>query len=225
MAGVVHVGVPLVVEFKDPAAGFDGGGVFGPPVSAETDLPVHEPLRARGQSRVIAGQTRFVQGDDDDGGVPNRGGARLEADAVGGLVLQLLQFLRATPDEGMIVRITEGLEGDAGIKNAGKNRGQAIAALEALDHPLLGLFQGELAERMDFQGGEMFGKFVELVQPDEEIAPGKPVGIAGQHQIALVQARREKLVQRDAVGQGVGGLEMVDDGQGTSMERLHELMS
>ena len=64
----------------------------------------------------------------------------------------------------MIVGIAEGLEGDAGIEDAGKNRGQPVAALEALDHPLLGLSQGELAEGMDFQGGEVFGEFVELVQ-------------------------------------------------------------
>ena len=172
---VVHVRVPLVVELKHPAARFDGRGVFVLPVSAETDFPVHQPFGATGQRRMIAGQARFVQGDGDDGGVPHRRGARLDAHAVGGLVLQLLQFLLATPDQRMIVRIAQRLEGDVGIEDARKNRRQAVAALKALDHPLLGLFQGELAERMDFQRGEVLGEFMELVQPDEEIAPRKPL--------------------------------------------------
>ena len=70
--GIVHVRVPFIVEFKHPPAGFDFGAVFVVPVAAEPDFPAHQPFNGVLERRMIAGQARFVQANNDDGRVPYR---------------------------------------------------------------------------------------------------------------------------------------------------------
>ena len=126
----------------------------------------------------------------------------------------------------MIVRVAQRLEGDHRVEHARKNRRQAVAAFEARHHPFLRLFQGAFAEGMDIAAGKMLGKFVHAIQPDEKIAPGKTLRIARQHQVALMKTVGIKFVQRARCGRNWRvGLKWLMMESGTSMERLHELIS
>ncbi|OQC23056.1 MAG: hypothetical protein BWX68_02951 [Verrucomicrobia bacterium ADurb.Bin063] len=87
---VIHVRVPLVVELEHPPAGLDLGRVLVNPVPAEADFPGHQPLGGAFQRRVIRGHTGFTQTDADNGSIPDRRQARLDADALLGFVLEFL---------------------------------------------------------------------------------------------------------------------------------------
>ena len=121
--------------------------------------------------------------------------AGLDADVVLGFVRQLIQFLLAPADQRMVVRVAQSLEGDHGVEEPGKIAAKPSLPSKRADHPFLRLFEGAFAEGMDVAPGKMFGEFMHAVQPDEKIAPGEALRIAGQHQIALVKAVRIKLLQ------------------------------
>jgi hypothetical protein len=121
-----------------------------------------------------------------------------------GFVRQLFQFHLATPDQRMIVRVAQGFEGNNGVEDAGENRGQAVAALKALDHPFLGLFQWRVCGRDGDCGGQNAPRtYAAWSSQRKEIAPGKKLRIARQHQVALVKAEGIKFVQ-GALGSGCG---------------------
>ena len=104
--GVVHVRVPFVVEFKDPAARLDLARD-----SCECQSPRKRISRSISHSAalfqrgMIFRNAGFVQADGDDGRVPDRREARLDAHVVVGFVLELLQFVRGADDLRMVVGI------------------------------------------------------------------------------------------------------------------------
>ena len=69
--GVVHVRIPFILIFENPAARLDIGRVLVLPIAAETDFLVHQPLHAACSSAGwSAGHAGFVQADRDDGACP-----------------------------------------------------------------------------------------------------------------------------------------------------------
>ena len=106
--------------------------------------------------------------------VPHRRETGLDAHAVLGFVLELLQFAFGAQDLRMIVRIAQGFQRDERIEHRRENRGQAVRAFESFQHPLLGLLQGAFAEGMNAVFREPFGELVQPIQPEEKIAPGEP---------------------------------------------------
>ncbi len=71
---------------------------------------------------------------------------------------------------------------------------------------------------------EPLRELVHPVQPEEEVAPGKPFRVGRQRQVALVDAFGVKLVQVDR-STGRVGLKWLMMASGTSMERLQVLIS
>ena len=111
----------------------------------------------------------------------------------------------------MVVGIAQGDERDERIEHRREDRGQAVAALEALEHPGLGPFEGPFTEGMQALPAHPLGEFVEPVQPQEDV-PQREVEVA----------RAEGLIQFPlAVGVELVEVdlhlpcrpEMVDDGQ------------
>ena len=153
----------------------------------------------------------FVQANGDDGRVPDRREARFDAHVVVGLVFELFQFVRGADDLRMVVGIPERLERDERVEHRREDRRQAVRAFEAFEHPLLGLFERALAERMDFMLGKPLGEFVQAVEPEEKVAPRKRVRVGREREVAFMDAFGIKLVQIHV--HRAGGFEMVDDGQ------------
>ena len=112
----------------------------------------------------------------------------------------------------MIVRIAERFQRDERIEHCGKNCGETVRPFEAFEHPLLGLLERAFAERMNVVLREPLGELVQLVEPDEKVPPGEPLGVRWQREIAFVVAFRIKFVERD-VFRPARRLEMVDDGK------------
>jgi len=186
--GVVDVRIPLVFKFKHPPARFDFGGILVLPIAAKTDFFRHDPFGRPLQRGMIARETRFVEANVDDGGVPDGGETGFDPDAVFILVLEFFQLVFGAEDERMVFRITEGLESNQRIEHRRKDSAEAIRAFEAFNHPLFGFAQRALAERMNAVFREPFGKFMQTVESQEEVAPGQSLGIGRKSEIALVDA-------------------------------------
>ena len=120
---------------------------------------------------------------------------RLDPHPVGGFVFEALEFSGGPDDFRMIFRVAEHFEGDEAVEHGRENRGQAVAALQAINHPLLGLAEGAFAEGMHVVFGEQFGKLVQLIQPQEEIAPRKPLGVKLQGEVAFMKPLRVEFIR------------------------------
>ncbi len=181
------------------------------PVTAETDLLFHEPFGGAFERRMIFPKPGFVQANSDDGGVPNRREARFDAHVVVSLVFEFLEFAFGADDFRMIVGIAERLECDERVEHRRENRGQSVRTFEAFEHPAFGVFERAFAKGVDVVLGEPFGEFVEAIQPEEKVAPGKIVRVGREGEVAFVVAFGIKFVQIHV--HRARGLEMVDDGQ------------
>ena len=123
---------------------------------------------------MIRGHAGFVQADRDDGRVPDRREARLDADAVVGFVFELLQLAFRAQHLRMIVRITQRLERDQRIEHRREKwrPGRREPSKRSSIH-CSAFLQRAFAERMDAVLGEPLGELVQPVQPEEKIAPRK----------------------------------------------------
>ncbi len=153
----------------------------------------------------------FVQANRDDGRVPDRREARLDAHVILRFVFELLQFVCGADHLRMVIGITQRLQRNERIEHRRKNRGESVAAFKAFQHPLLGLFERGPAERMDFMFGKPFRQLVQPIQPQEKIAERNLFRVGREREVAFVNAFGIKLVQIHV--HRAGRLEMVDDGQ------------
>src|SRR5438105_15909566 len=60
---------------------------------------------------------------------------------------------------------------------------------------------------------EPFGEFVETVEPEKKITPGKALRVRGGRQVALVNPFGIKLVEINIVAKRPGWLVMIEDSQ------------
>src|SRR5438874_2476935 len=75
-------------------------------------------------------------------------------------------------DLRVVVPVAESPKRDERVEHRRENGRQSIRTFEPLEHPLLGLFERAFAERMDAVLSKPLGKFVDAVEPEEEVAPG-----------------------------------------------------
>ena len=97
------------------------------------------------------------------------------------------------------------------------------AALEPFEHPLFGVFQRASAEGMDFMFGKPFGEFVQAVEPQEKIAPGKGLWIGRELQVAFETPSGYNSSRSTSTGRV--GLKWLMMARGTSMARDQLLIS
>ena len=88
--GVIHVGIPFVLEFKHPPTRLDFCRVLVNPVTAKANFLRHKPFRGFFQSGMGFGNSRFMQTNLNNRGIPHGRKAGLYSHAVLGLMLQLL---------------------------------------------------------------------------------------------------------------------------------------
>jgi hypothetical protein len=77
---VIDVGVIVVGELERPPTGSQIGSPYAP-VASHRDLLVEQPASGFAQRRVVRGHTGVGERHNRQGGVPNRGLARLDAPA------------------------------------------------------------------------------------------------------------------------------------------------
>ena len=78
---------------------------------------------------------------------------------------------------------------------------------------MLGFLERAFAKRMNLILSEPFGEFMETVEPQKKITPGKPLRVRGGRQIALVNPFGIKLVEINIVAKRPSWLVMIDDSQ------------
>ncbi len=140
------------------------------------------------------------------------------------LVFELFQLMRGADDLRMIVGIAQRLQRDERIEHRRENRRQAVAALEAFEHPLLAFLQRRFAERMDAVLRKPFRQLVQPVQPQEKIAQRNLFRVGREREVAFVDAVGIKLVQVH-LSTGRVGLKWLMMASGTSIPRDQLLMS
>ncbi len=160
---------------------------------------------------MIRRHAGFAQTNRHDGGVPDGREARLDAQVAGLVVLEPLEFPQCAHDLRMIAGVAERLERDQRIQHRREDRRQTVRMLEALQHPRFALLQRAFAEGMDAGRRPQLGKLVQFVELQEEVAPGEPLRITRQGQVALVETVRVQFSQIEA--DRPGGFEVVDDRQ------------
>ena len=96
---------------------------------------------------MLGREAAFRQGDDINGGVPNRRKTGLNPKIFRIVDEQSFEISFRFCQGGMAVRITQCMQGDERIEHRRVNSGQAIAAVaDALDHPALGFLEREPAK-------------------------------------------------------------------------------
>ncbi len=164
---VVHVGIELIVELEVPPARL-AFRILDLPVSGLTHLFLQYPVGAFHQPRIASRNPRLAQGKERVCRIPDRRHAGLHAESVTLFDPQLLELVHRADELRIVHRIPQAAERDDSVHHRGIDRSQAVAHLEAIQHPLLGPPQSKRTQRTDVHALEPMGQ---AVKKQKEIAP------------------------------------------------------
>ena len=165
--GVIHIGIELVIELEVPAARL-ALRILDLPVAGLAHLLLQNPVGAFHHPRIVRRNSRFAQGKQRIRRIPHRRHAGLHAESVFLFDAQLFELVERADHLRIVHRIPQAAQRDDRIHHRGINRSQAVAHLEALQHPLLRLLQRHRAQRTDVHALEPVRNAIEH---QEEIPP------------------------------------------------------
>jgi hypothetical protein len=138
------------------------------PVARIAHLLLQDPVGALHHSRIVGGNSSFTQGEEGVGCIPHRRHARLHAERIAFFDAELFKFIESADHLGIVEGISLAAQSDDGVHDRGINCAEAVAHLEAFEHPFLGLFQRDGTQRPDVYA---LKPVRQAIKTEKEIAP------------------------------------------------------
>ena len=161
------------------------------PIAATRDLLLQHPLAGLHQARIGCRHAALGQRKHRVRRVPHGRHARLHAEGLLFLDAQLFELVHRANDLRIVERIAQAAQRNDGVHDAGIDRAQAVAHLQALQHPLLSGFERARAQRANVHQLE---EVHQAIQHQEEIPPADQFLGPAQPQLTLGAPADEQLV-------------------------------
>ena len=150
---IIGIRVKLVVELEVPAARL-GVADFDGPIALVADLFGKHPVDGFDHARIVARHAGLAQRKDSLRRIPHRAHAGRHTEGWlghlrGGRLLdaELFKFVAGADDLRIVLGVSEAAQRDDGVEHGGIDGAEAVAHLEAFEHPLFRAFEREVAER------------------------------------------------------------------------------
>ena len=206
---VIDVGVELVVEFEIPAAGL-ALGILDLPVARLAHLFLKNPVGALHEARIGGWNPRLAQGKQRVRSVPHGRLAGLHTKRIALFNSQLFKLIERADELRIVHRISLAAQRDDRVHDRRINSTQAVAHLEALQHPLLSLAQSNRAQRTDVH---TFRPMRDAIKHQKEIAPRNQLLVPVQMHARFVAAAYEEFFDSHFVRNFLERLLGVADGK------------
>ena len=139
---VVHIRVMGVAILEEPAA-LRQIRIHLAPVAAAPDFLVEKPFHRAPNRRMLSRDAGVRQGDQGQGGIPDRRKAGLHAERVVFLDFQLVELLHGPAHFRRLVGVAQAAQADDRVNHGRKDRAHAVAFREMVEEPFLRAAQGK----------------------------------------------------------------------------------